>query len=187
MTKARPTYLVVIDMQRVFAEPGSEWKTPRFEEIIEPVKHLVRAYAPHVVFTRFIAPPAPAGAWVAYYQDWPFALAAADHPMWQIVPELADAAVNVIDRPTFSKWGEKLAELLAPDGQMVLAGVSTDCCVIATALAAADAGVQTLVVREACAGVDDASHAQALHVMDLFQPLIKVVSLAEARARRDGG
>ena len=48
--------LAVIDMQRVFGEPGSPWLAPRFAEIVEPVRRLVVAFGPNVVFTRFVAP-----------------------------------------------------------------------------------------------------------------------------------
>ncbi|MDR1823973.1 MAG: cysteine hydrolase [Bifidobacteriaceae bacterium] len=185
------TQLVVIDMQNVFGADGSQWQAPRFGEIVEPVRELAEAFAPNVVFTRFISAPQPTGAWVPYYQDWPFALQPASHPMWDVVPELADVAGRVrgvdgqgetVDKPTFSKWGPELAGLLGPEGRMVLVGVSTDCCVISTALAAADAGVEVLVVAEACTGVDDPSHQAALHVMGLYGPIIKVVSMSDALA-----
>jgi nicotinamidase-related amidase len=189
------TQLVVIDMQNVFGQDGSPWQAPRFGQIVDPVRRLVQAYAPNVVFTRFISAAQPVGAWVPYYQDWPFALQPADHPMWQLVPELAGLATQVrgsdghgglVDATTFSKWGEALAGLLAPGDSLVLAGVSTDCCVISTALAAADAGVAVQVVAEACTGVDDESHRAALHVMGLYGPIIKVVSLAAALAAAPG-
>lgn len=73
----------------------------------------------------------------------------------------------------------ELAARAAPGGRLVLAGVSTDCCVLSTALAAADAGVEVLVVADACAGVDDDYHAQALHVMDLYRPLVRVTTVTE--------
>jgi nicotinamidase-related amidase len=57
--------------------------------------------------------------------------------------------------------------------------VSTDCCVLSTALAAADAGVEVQVVAEACAGLTDDSHREALDIMQLYAPLIEVVSLAD--------
>jgi hypothetical protein len=41
-------------------------------------------------------------------------------------------------------------------------------------------------VAEACAGVTDESHAQALAVMRLYAPLIEVVSLAGAVAGAAG-
>ena len=59
------------------------------------------------------------------------------------------------------------------------AGVSTDCCVLSTAVAAADAGVPVRVVSDACAGADDDSHAKALDLMSLYAPLIEVVPSAE--------
>jgi nicotinamidase-related amidase len=68
---------------------------------------------------------------------------------------------------------------VGPVGRLVLAGVSTDCCVLSTALAAADAGVEVVVVADACAGADDDSHAKALYVMDLYRPLIRVTTVAE--------
>jgi nicotinamidase-related amidase len=59
--------------------------------------------------------------------------------------------------------------------------VSTDCCVLSTALAAADAGVTVRVVADACAGVDDESHRRTLDVLALYGPLVEVVSSAEVR------
>ena len=77
--------------------------------------------------------------------------------------------------------GRQLAERVGAD-TMVLAGVSTDCCVMSTAVAAADAGVPVRVVSDACAGVDDESHAAALHVLGLYGPLVQVVDAKSALA-----
>ena len=79
------------------------------------------------------------GCWEAYLKAWPFADVPADDRLFDVVDELADLARSP-DRPTFGKWGPALAEVTGPTPRLVLAGVSTDCCVISTALAAADAG-----------------------------------------------
>ena len=167
-------HLVVVDMQRVFADPASGWATPGFAAILPTGAARVRTCAPEVTFTRFVAPARPEGAWVDYYAQWPFALQPADAPLWDVVPELGPTGPTV-DATTFSKWG---AELTARVGsaRLVLAGVSTDCCVLSTAVAAADAGVPVQVVADACAGVDDDSHRKALEVMALYAPLITVVT-----------
>lgn len=181
------TVLGVIDMQNVFGEPGSPWLAPRFAEVVEPVRQLAQAYGPATVFTRFVAPDAPQGSWVPYYEEWSFALQPPDAPLWDVVPSLeepaaaAERAGKVVSATTFSKW-ERLRPLVGPHGRLVLCGVSTDCCVISTALAAADDGVEVVVVADACAGVDDEGHASALHVMGLYAPLIRVIDLAEALA-----
>ncbi|MGN9817588.1 cysteine hydrolase family protein [Streptomyces sp. SD11] len=172
-------HLAVIDMQRVFAEPDSPWATPRFGEAADGVRRLLPAFAARVTFTRFLAPAEPAGAWRAYYEQWPFALRPLHDRLWELVDELVPHARHFADAHTFGKWTPDLAERVGPGGHLVLAGVSTDCCVLSTALAAADAGVEVRVVADACAGADDASHAKALQIMDLYRPLIRVVTVAE--------
>ena len=174
-------HLVVVDMQHVFGDPESGWFTPRFAEVVPRVAALVEAFAPRVTFTRFVAPPAPAGAWVPYYAQFPWALQPTDAPLYQLVDAFARHRGTTLDCPTFGKWGAALAARL--DGaDIVLAGVSTDCCVISTALPAADAGVRVRVVADACAGANDTSHEQALAVMGLYAPLIEVVDSSGVRA-----
>ncbi|MFJ6084593.1 cysteine hydrolase family protein [Streptomyces sp. NPDC092369] len=171
--------LTVIDMQRVFGEPDSPWATPRYAEAAAGVRRLLPAFGDRVAFTRFVAPTKPEGAWRAYYEQWPFALRPPDDPLWDLTDDFAGHPGHVVTATTFGKWGPELARHAQRDGRLVLAGVSTDCCVLSTALAAADAGIEVLVAADACAGVDDDSHAKALHVMDLYRPLIRVTTVAE--------
>ena len=173
-----PGWLAVIDMQRVFGEPGSPWLAPRFAEIVDPVRRLAEAFSPRAVFTRFVAPAVPQGAWRPYYEQWPFALQPPDAPIYELAEPFAAMAGPTVDATTFSKWGPELAAK-AGGGPLVLAGVSTDCCVLSTALAAADAGATVRVVSDACAGIDDDSHANALHIMSLYAPLVEVVTVAD--------
>jgi nicotinamidase-related amidase len=168
--------LVVVDMQHVFADPDSPWCTPRLAQILDPIDRLVAAYAPDVVFTRFLAPAEPTGAWRAYYQRWPFALQPPDWRGYQLIDRYASHAT--LDATTFGKWGAELAGRVG-SGEMVVAGVATECCVLATAVAAADAGVPVRVVADACAGADDLSHEQALGVLRLLAPLVDVVTTAD--------
>ncbi|MFJ9097930.1 cysteine hydrolase family protein [Streptomyces sp. NPDC102405] len=172
-------WLAVIDIQDVFADPASPWAAPRYTEAAAGVRRLLPAFGERVTFTRFIAPAQPTGAWRAYYDRWPFALQPPDAPLWRLTDEFAALAHDVLDASTLGKWTPELAARAAPGGRLVLAGVSTDCCVLSTALAAADAGVEVLVVADACAGVDDDYHAQALRVMDLYRPLVRVTTATE--------
>lgn len=172
-----PGRLAVVDMQRVFAEPDSPWAAPRYAEAAAGVRRLLPAFAERVTFTRFVAPAEPTGAWRDYYARWPFALQPPDAPLWHLTDDFADRASHVLDAPTFGKWTPDLAARVGPDHRLVLAGVSTDCCVLSTALAAADAGVETLVVSDACAGADDDAHRRALDVMELYGPLIRIVTV----------
>jgi nicotinamidase-related amidase len=184
-TAGDPSWLVVIDMQQVFARPDSPWATPDFGAILPAVQRLVAAYAPRVVYTRFVAPATPAGAWVPYYEQWPFALVPGDDPLYDLVPELDASGSPVVTRSTFGKWDSELAGLLG-GAPLVLSGVSTDCCVLSTALAAADAGVAVRVVADACAGVSEEDHRRALTAMSLYAPLIEIVSAADTLVQRAG-
>jgi nicotinamidase-related amidase len=168
--------LVVVDMQQVFGDPASPWFTPRFTEAEAVIAGMLRAFGERVVFTRFIAPERPEGAWIRYYEQWPFALVAADDPLYDQVLAFRDTGHTVVSMPTFGKWGPQLQEAMGDADELVLAGVSTDCCVLSTALAAADAGVHVLVVADACAGAGDEDHRRALDAMALYAPLIEIVS-----------
>jgi len=181
------SWLAVIDMQRVFAEPDSDWLAPRFAEIVGPVRGLVDAFRPRVTFTRFVAPDVPAGAWRQYYEVWPFALQPPGARIYELVDEFASEPGPTLDASTFGKWNPDLSAKVGR-GALVLAGVSTDCCVLSTALAAADAGTPVQVVAEACAGSSDESHAKALDILQLYSPLVEVITVAEAlRLARGAG
>lgn len=170
-------HLALIDLQNVFADPASGWYVPRFAELTGPVERLIAAYRPAVTFTRFVAPAVPTGAWREYYRQWPFALQPPDAPLYALVDPFAEQASDVIALPTFGKWGPELAARAGTE--LVVAGVATDCCVISTVLAAADAGVRVRVVTDACAGSGDDSQRQALSIMALYAPLVELVTVDE--------
>jgi len=172
--------LVVVDVQHVFADRDSPWGAPRFAEVHPAIRRLTAAFA-DVVHTRFVAPEKPAGAWVPYYQQFPFALTSPDAPLYALIDDPGDDPV--LDATTFGKWGPELADLVG-DGPLVLAGVSTDCCVLSTALPAADAGLPVQVVTDACAGATDADHDRALAAMALYAPLITLTTTDAVLAGR---
>ncbi|HWL02753.1 MAG TPA: cysteine hydrolase [Microbacteriaceae bacterium] len=174
-----PRSLVVIDMQRVFAEPPSPWAAPAFDRALAGTRRLLPAFSGRTVFTRYVAPLRPQGAWIPYFEQWPFALVAHDDPLYEIVPELREAAEHAVveTRESFGKWDDGLAAATGGAREIVLAGVSTDCCVIATALAAGDAGVRVRVAADACAGASEEDHERALAAMALFAPLVEVTTV----------
>ena len=172
--------LALIDLQRIFADPDSGWAAPDFQRVVKPAKQLVDILSPKVVFTRFVAPEKPVGSWATYYELYPFALQSPDAEDYQLVDEFRGA--STLDKPTFGKWGPELAEAVGTGGHLVLAGVTTDCCVITTALAAVDAGVYVQVVEDACAGADEESHQKAIDIMRLYSPMLEIVTVEQIRA-----
>jgi len=177
-----PPYLLAIDMQAVFGDPSSPWCAPEFARASDGIQRLLPAFGDRAVFTRFVAPAEPQGAWVAYYEQWPFALVPDDDPLYALTAPFADAAPRVETRPTFGKWDARLAAALGGSSEIVLTGVSTDCCVISTALAAADAGIHVRLAVDACAGASAVDHQRALDAMALYAPLIELTSVDEVLA-----
>jgi nicotinamidase-related amidase len=175
-------WLVVIDPQRIFADRASQWGSPMFPAVVEPVRRLAAAADRRTVVTRWVPAADPQGSWAAYLEAWPFANVPHDDPLLEVVPELADIGHEVVSLPTFGKWGDALEAITGPTPHLVLAGVSTDCCVISTALAAADAGATITVVTDACAGSTPENHETALGVMALYPPQITLTTTAEVLA-----
>jgi nicotinamidase-related amidase len=170
-------WLVVIDLQRIFGEPPSPWAAPRFAEVLPVVRDLVGRYAGRVVHTRFeppLPPARPDGSWADYYEQWPFALEAATRASYDLVLEPGDAPV--VTRPTMGKYGDELLAATEGSRNLVLCGVSTDCCVLSTALAAADDGAWVRVVGDACAGASDADHERSLAAMAFYAPQVEVLA-----------
>jgi hypothetical protein len=64
-------YLVAIDMQEVFSRPDSGWFAPRYAQAASGIRELLPLFNDRAVFTRFVAPRTPTGAWADYYQRWP--------------------------------------------------------------------------------------------------------------------
>lgn len=172
-------WLVVVDLQHVFGEQDSPWTTPRFEEIRPRIRRLVEAFGDRVVWTRFVAPAEPVGAWKEYYEQYDFALQPPDAHCYRLVED--PGAHPVLDATTFGKWGPQLADLVG-EGSLTVAGVATDCCVVSTVLPAADAGVHVRVITDACAGAGDEEHERALRVMGGYAPLVTFATTDEVLA-----
>ncbi|WP_363394129.1 MULTISPECIES: cysteine hydrolase family protein [unclassified Microbacterium] len=171
---ARP-WLVVIDPQNIFASPDSAWGSPFFGATIVRIRELAAAFGDRVLVTRWMPTADRSTAWGDYFAEWPFADRPADDPLFDLVPEAQDLSPHpTLDLPTFGKWGPEIEAVVGRGAHVVLAGVSTDCCVLSTALAAADAGAHVTVAADACAGSTAENHAAALHVMGLYPPQLMV-------------
>jgi len=175
-------WLVAIDLQRVFGDPSSPWASKDFGRASAGVERLLPAFTGRTVLTRFVAPHAPLGSWLEYYRQWPFALTPDDHPQYRLVEPFEDSGLPVETRDTFGKWDAGLSAAIGGSREIVLAGVSTDCCVISTALAAADAGIHIRLVVDACAGATPEDHQRAIDAMALYAPLIELTTVDEVLA-----
>lgn len=179
---ADAAWLVVIDPQNIFAAPDSAWGSPFFGAVMPQIQELAAAFGERVLVTRWLPTADRSTSWGEYFAAWPFADQPDTDPLFDLVPTAAALSTHpTVDAPTFGKWAA-LEEIVGAGGRVVLTGVSTDCCVISTALAAADAGARVTVVTDACAGSDAANHTAAVHVMGLYPPQITLSTTAELLA-----
>ncbi|MBB4071812.1 cysteine hydrolase family protein [Canibacter oris] len=193
-------WLVIVDPQNIFAATDSPWGSPFFADAWGRIAELAPLFPGRIVITRWL-PTAPRNtSWGTYFQTWEFADRPATDPLFDLTPEAAALAAatgaQLLDTPKFGKWGETLkrlvtANLAAGTPELVVTGVATDCCVISTVLPALDDGCYVTVVRDAVAGSTAANNAAALQVLELYEPMARLVSSAELRAeldaaRRDG-
>lgn len=159
-----------IDMQVYFAE-GSDWAAPG-TAAVAPACARLAAHAPgRTVFTRFL-PPAragdAAGQWRPYYDRWASVLADRNDPgIYALLPALRPFVppARVIDKGTHSGFGvpalgQALAELGAET--LILSGVESDVCVLATAMSAIDRGFRVVLAEDALASSSEAGHRAAL-------------------------
>ena len=174
------SWLVVVDPQNIFAAPGSDWASPFFGDAMANIRLLAERFGERVLVTRWMPTADRSTSWGAYFDAWPFADQPADDPLFELVPEASALSPHpTLDLPTFGKWGAEIEAVVGRGAHVVLAGVSTDCCVLSTALAGADAGAHLTVATDACAGSTAENHASALHVMGLYPPQIALRTTEE--------
>jgi nicotinamidase-related amidase len=172
--------LGIVDMQHAFG-PGTEWETPGFDELRAGLPDLISRFSGRIALTRYLPPSPVEGSWGPYFKRYPAMLRDDRDPLWDLALDVPAGAV-IVDVRRFNKWGPALSRIVGPETILYLAGVATECCVMATAIAAADAGRFVRVIAEACRGSSSALHEQALQVMASFAPQIEVVSADQACA-----
>lgn len=168
-------WLIVIDMQRAFGTPGSVWNAPGFHEIAPRIERLVAAYGDRAILTRYVPPDPIEGMWQGYFATFPSMRLPPDDPAWDIVIT-HPPGTRIETRATFGKWDAGIAAIVGPGAPIALCGATTECCVLATALAAVDAGHQVRVLEDACTGATAQQHQQAITLMAAFAPVIEIAS-----------
>jgi nicotinamidase-related amidase len=177
MVKSAQEWLMVIDHQPAFAHPDSPWFCAAMVDVAPKIARLAPLFGDRVIFTRFVPPAEPFGSWVDYYRRWDFALNPASDWLWDLSDEWRGKPS--IANHTFSKWIDSAKTLFGPDPKVTMCGVSTDCCVLATAFAAVDDGAQIRVVADACAAGSDEIQNAALAMMSSRAPQLSITTTDE--------
>jgi len=176
---------VSIDMQRLFAE-GGEWHVPTLGAIT--ANGVALAAAMPTLFARFVVPETPehaTGRWKHYYRRWHMLTGEKLEPgMLDLVAPLAALAPPgaVFDKPTYSAFEvPAFCAALAATGVevIVVSGVETDVCVLATVLDALDRGYHVVVAADAMTSSSLPAHeATIAHVFPRFDVQVDIADTA---------
>ncbi|MEJ8570637.1 isochorismatase family cysteine hydrolase [Microbaculum marinum] len=166
--------VICVDMQRVFIEPG-HWHCPQAVEILPNVARLVTARPQQSLFTRFISAHTPedaVGAWRRYYHHWrDVTLSRLGRAPYELHPGLAAVAQpgNVFDKSTYDAFDTPEFAAAVADrapGALVMCGLETEVCVLATVMSAVDLGYRVVLARDALTSGDPNTHDACLQLLD---------------------
>lgn len=185
---------LVVDMQEMFRS-HPDWGAESLTRIIPAIQRLLRARPDSAYFSRFIPAQNPdhaIGAWQRYYRRWSSVtldnLAAGQV---DVVQELRPWAKRVADKIGYSAManpGLRQAAISHCDQCLILSGVETDVCVLATAMEAIDAGLRVILATDALASSSQKCHVQALDILhDRFDEQVELGTVDQILAawRRD--
>lgn len=164
---------VCIDMQRLFADPG-EWHMPALAGIVGTVARIARHRPRRALFSRFLTPRRAedaTGQWRAYYRRWQSVTGENLAPgMLDLVPPLAEIARpgSLVDKSGHSCFDSPAMrpalQRLGATG-LIVTGVETDVCVLATVLDAIDLGLRVVLVEDSVASSSPQGHDAAMNAI----------------------
>jgi len=177
---------ICIDMQRVFLEPGP-WYGEACLGVIAPQQRLIRHAPARSLFTRFITANTAdeaTGSWQRYYRQWhAVTQAEAGAGILDLHPEILPLATdgNVFDKLTHDAFDSATfcarIKREAPSA-LILSGIETDVCVLATAMSAVDLGYRTVIATDGVASSMPASHTATIeHIYPRFDQQIELANV----------
>ena len=173
---------VVIDLQRLFAEPHG-WHVPSIAQILPNVLALCQTTADKTLYSRFITPPHPkasTGRWQNLYQAYPnvTGLAPAILALIEPLAKIAQPS-QIFDKTTYSIFPAVHLHLTQTD-TLILSGAETDACVYASLLSAVDLGLRVIIATNAVTSSDQAAHDATLNIIARRLPAqIELATTAE--------
>ena len=162
--------LLVIDMQNAYAENGP-WTCPHMDRAADRIGTLIGSGKfGQIIFTRFDAPQDPVGTWKDY--NTINRETNEDTYMNELIPSLKPYAdlYPLYSKSTYSSLTvpeirTAVEACIARGGSLVLTGVVSECCVLATAFQAIDMGCPVIYITDACAGNTDELEGSVVNVL----------------------
>lgn len=154
--------LLVVDMQVGFL---NEYSSPIVPSVARLVRECDQRSLP-IVFTKFINRPSSS---FESFLDW---TSVREKPETDLLREFSDLGDLVVEKYNYSAFTDELDRIVVKKNYrtILIAGLSTESCVLKTAVDAFERGIRPIVVSDACAS--DQSPAVHLQALDLLTILI---------------
>lgn len=163
--------LVVVDMQNAYLEDQC-WACTKTSTCADNIKRMIDSAAPdNVVFTEYLAPTNPVGTWVTYDE----VNKDVNEDAW--LNEIVDPLKPYLDshplyaKSTYSSFGNPdFKNLMARANRIVIAGVMSECCVLATVIDAIDTGTPLIYITDACSGSTEKYEQEVIDIVSFASP-----------------
>ena len=171
--------ILVIDMQNVYAKDGA-WCCPKAETASQNIHRLLDESQENsdVIFTKFLAPNNPQGTWEDYNRE---NVSVNEDVFSNELMESFSEDVKkfpVYLKSTYSSYEiPEVKEKAKKASRVVLCGVVAECCVLSTAFALIDAGVDVVYLTDAVAGIDEETEKATVKVLEGLSPIqVKIMT-----------
>lgn len=149
--------LIVVDVQNGFVSSKTEMILPRLEQLMTDFSNEL------VIATQFINAEESGFTNIMHWERLKTA------PETDVIPFVAEKAKEIVQKTTYSACNEMVLKLLRDNNitEVYLAGIDTDCCVLATAIELFDQNIRPIVLTQYCASNGGKkSHNAAITVLE---------------------
>ena len=149
--------LLVIDVQNGFVSDTTRFVLPRLQQLITEFSE-----GP-IIATKFVNLD---GTGFTDIMHWG---RLKEEPETALIPFVEQGSSVIMEKNTYTAYIPEVSELLKKNDihEVFLAGIDTDCCVLATAISLFEHNVRPIVLEYYCASNGgQESHSAALRVMD---------------------
>lgn len=149
--------LLVIDVQNGFVSNTTRFVLPRLHQLVSEFKE-----GP-IVATKFINKD---GTGFTDIMHWG---RLKDEPETSLIPFIEECSSFIVEKNTYTAYIPEVVDFFQRNNiqEVLLAGIDTDCCVLATAISLFEHNIRPVVLEHYCASNGgEESHLAALRVMD---------------------
>lgn len=168
--------ILIIDMQNVYL-PNQPWGCFSFNRSLQNIKRLInscekKSRLNRIFFTKFIHNPKATGIWAEYnVQNKEI-----NNNAWmsEIVDDLKYCASKypVLTKSTYSSMSNSvLREEAKAVSKIVITGVVSECCVLATCFEAIDMGFHIVYLKDACSGINEENEQAVIKILESLSPV----------------